>query len=95
MGEMAVVPNWASIKGVRMDHTATTVRSKEFREGGMEIIGDEWGNDVLFSIGNDKEVAGTDGVEVVLPSGTRENTWLRTSGTWSSLLGISVHSLGF
>jgi len=83
------------MEGMRMDSTAMTVCGKEFRESGMEIIRNKGGNDVFFAVGNDEEVMGTNSVEVVLLSRTREDTWLRTSRTGSVLFSICVHGLGF
>jgi len=37
----------------------------------MEVIRDEWSDDIFFTIRNDKEVAGAGVGEVILPSGTR------------------------
>jgi len=90
-----VLPDWVCMKGARVDCTAMAVSGKELRKGGMEVIRDEGGDNVLFAVRNDKEVTGTNGVEVVLPSGTREDTRLGTSGTGSMLFSISLHRFGF
>jgi len=89
-----VVANGTSMKRTRMG-TAATVSSKKFRKGSMEIIRNKGGNDVLFTVGDDKEMTGTGRVEVVLPSRTWEDAWLRTVRTRSSSFSISVHGLGF
>ena len=90
-----MLPNWVCMKGTRVDCAATTISSEEFRESGMEVIGDEGGDNVLFTIRNNKEMTGANGVEVVLPSGTGENARLGTSGTRSALFSISIHGFGF
>jgi len=90
-----VVADRISMKRVRVDDTATTVGGKEFREGGMEIIRDEGGDDILFSIGDNKEMASAGGIEVVLPSRTWEDAWLRTTRTGSMSFSVSIHSLRF
>jgi len=78
-----------------VDHATAAISSKEFGKGGVEIIGDEGGDDVLFAIRDDKEMAGPDGVEVVLPSGPWVDSWLRAVGTRSPSFYISVHCLCF
>jgi len=90
-----VLPNWASVKGARMDGASATISGKEFGKGGMEVVRNERGDDVLFTIWDDEEVAGTHGVEVVLPPGTGKDTRLGTSGTRSAFFSISVHCFGF
>ena len=89
-----MLPNWASVKGARVNGTATTVSGKEFREGGVKVIRDEGGDDIFVAIWNDKEVTCTNGIKVVLPSRAREYTWLRASRTWSTSFCISVHRFG-
>jgi len=83
-----VVPNWVSMEGTRVDHTATAVSSKKFGKGSMEIVGDEGGDDVLFAIWDDKKVTSAGSIKVVLPPRTWVNAWLRTTGAW----GISLAS---
>ena len=90
-----VLPNSASIKGVGMNAAATTIGGKELREGSMEIVRDDGGNNVFLAIWDDKKVASTGGVEVVLPSRTWVDSWLRTVGTGSAPFSISVHGLYF
>jgi len=90
-----VLPNWASMKGARVNGTSATIGGKEFGEGSVEVIGDEGGNDILLTIWNDEKVTCACGIEVVLPPGTREDARLGTSGTGSVLFSISVHSLSF
>ena len=60
----------------------------------MEVVGNEWSNDVFFAIWDDKEVMGASGVEVVLPPRTREDARLGTGRTGSALFSISVHGFG-
>jgi len=90
-----VLSDWVSMKRTRMDRTAAAISSEEFRKGGVEIVGDEGGDDVLFAIRDDEEMASPDGVEVVLPSGPRVDSWLRAVGTWSLSFYVSVHCLCF
>jgi len=78
-----------------VDRTTTAISGKEFRKGGVEIIGDEGGDDVLFAIRDDKEMASTSGIKVVLPSGTWVNPWLGTTRTGSLSFYVSVHCLSF
>ena len=78
-----------------MDCAAATVCGKELGESGMEIIRNKGGNDVLLAIGNDKEVAGACGCEVILPAGAGENTRLGTIGTRSLSLCVSICGFGF
>jgi len=82
------------MKGARVDGTTMSVSGKELGKGGVEVVGNEGGDDVLVAVGNDKKVARTKGVEVVLPSRARKYTWLRAGGTGSMSLCISVHCLG-
>jgi len=74
-----------------MNGATATVGGKEFGEGGVKVIGDESGDNVFFTIWNDKEMASSHSVEVVLPSGTWVDAWLRTIGTWSLSFGVSIH----
>ena len=90
-----MLPNWASVKRTRVDHATAAISSKKFGKGGMEIVGDEGGDDVLFAIRDDKEMAGPDGVKVVLPSGPWVDFWLRAIGTRSLSFYVSVHRLCF
>ena len=90
-----VLPNGVSIERMGMDSTATTISGKKFGEGGVEVIGNEGGDNVLFTVGDNKKVVGTHSVKVVLPSRTRENTRLGTVRTWSMPLNISFHGFGF
>ena len=90
-----VVSDWVSMERAGMNCATVAVSSKKFGEGGMEIVGDEGGNNVFLAIGDNKEMASANGVEVVLPSGTWVDSWLRTIGTGSSSLYVSVHCLSF
>ena len=90
-----VLSDWASVKRTRMDCAATTISGKEFGKSGVEIIRDEGGNDIFFAIRDDKEMAGTNGVKIVLPSWTWVNAWLGTVGTGSLFLYLNVHCLSF
>ena len=87
-----VLPNWMSMKWARVDCTATTIRGEELGEGGVKIIRDEGGDDILFTIRNDKKVAGACGCKIIPPAGTREDARLGTIGTWSLSLSISIYS---
>ena len=90
-----VLSDRAGVKGTRVDGTTTSVGGKELGEGCMEVVGDEGGNDVLVTVGNDEEVTRTNGVEVVLPAGARIYSWLRAGGTRGASLCISVHRFSF
>ena len=82
-------------EGARVDGTTTSDSGEEFRKGGVEIVGNEQGDNVLFAIGDNEKVAGAHSVEVVLPSGTREDARLGTCWTRSAFLGLFVHGVGF
>ena len=69
-----VLPNWASMKGTGMDGASATVSGKEFRKGGVEVVGNKRGNDVFFSIQDNEKVTGACGIEVVLPPRTWEDS---------------------
>jgi len=86
-----VLPDRTGMKGARVDGATASVSGKNFRKGGVEIIGNEGGNDVFVAVGDDKEVTCTNSVEVVLPARTGEDTWLGACGTGSASLCISVH----
>ena len=86
-----MLSGWSSMKRMGVDCTATAISGKEFRKGGVKIVRNERGDDVLFAIRNDEEMAGTNGIEIVLPSGTWVNAWLGTIGTGSSSFCVSVH----
>ena len=90
-----MLPNWASVKGVRMNGTAMTISGKEFGEGGMEIVRNKGGDDVLFAIRDDKEMTGPNGIEVVLPSRSWVYSWLGTVRAWGPPFCVSVHCFGF
>jgi len=60
------------MKRTGVDHATAAISSEELGKGGMEVIGDEGGDDVLFAIRDDEEMVGPDGVKVVLPS----RTWM-------------------
>jgi len=90
-----VLPNWASMKRTGVDCAAMAISGKEFGKGGVEVVGDEGGDNVLFAIGDDKEMMGANGVKVVLPSRARENARLRTSRARSAFFSFCIHSLGF
>jgi len=90
-----VVTNRASMKRTGMDSTTTTISGKKFGEGGMEIIRNEGGDNILFTIRNDKEVVSAGGSKVVLPSWTGEDTRLGAVGTGSLSFGVDFHSFYF
>jgi len=89
-----VLSNWASVKGTGMDCTTMAVSSQEFRKGGVKIVRDEGGNDVLFTIGDDEEMAGLDSIKVVLLARTGVYSWLRAGGTGGTSLCVSIHGFG-
>ena len=90
-----MLSDWVSMKRARVDRAAAAISGEEFGEGGVKVIGDERGDDVLFTIGDDKEVAGTNGIEIVLPSRTWVYPWLGAVGTGSASFYVSVHGLSF
>ena len=90
-----VLSNRMSMKGARVDGTTASIGGKEFGKGGVEVIGNEGGDDVLVAIRNDKKVVGANGIEIVFPSWTRVYTRLRASGTRSASFCVSIHHLGF
>ena len=90
-----MLPNWAHMKGARVDCAAATISSEEFRESGMEVIGDERGDNVLFAVWDNKKVAGACGRKVVSLARAREDTRLGTVGARSVSFCVSVYGLGF
>ena len=89
-----VLSDGMGVKGARVNGATASVGGKEFRESSVEVIGDKGGDDVFVAIRNDKKVTRTDGIEVVLPSRARKYTWLRTCGTRSMSLYVSIHCFG-
>jgi len=89
-----VLSDRMSMKGARVDGPTTSIGGKEFGKGGVEVVRNKGGDDVLVAIRNDKEVAGANGIEIVLPSRTRVYAWLRASGTGSVSFCVSIHCLG-
>jgi len=87
-----VVPNGSGMEGTGMDSAATTIGGKKFWECGIKVVGNERGNNVLIAIGNDKEMTGASGCEIVLPTRAWEYAGLRTTGTGGLPFGISIHS---
>jgi len=73
---------------------AMSIGGEEFRKGGVEVVGDEGGDNVLFTVRNDEKVAGTNSVKVVLPPRSWVNSWLRTIGTRGASLCVSVPCFG-
>jgi len=90
-----VLSNWACMEGARVNCATTTVGGEKFREGGVEVVRDEGGNDIFVAIRNDKEMVGACCGEVVPPAGTREDARLRTVGTGGLSFCVSIHGLGF
>jgi len=89
-----VLSNRTGMKGARVDSTATSISGKELGKGCVEVVGNKGGDDVLVAVRNNKKVTRTNGIEVVLPARAREYTWLRTCGTGSTSLHVSVHRFG-
>jgi len=85
-----VLSNGTGMKGVRVDSAAMSISGKEFREGRVEVVGNEGGDDILIAVGNNKKVTHTNRVEIVLPTWSREYTWLRACRAWSMSLCVSV-----
>ena len=90
-----VMPDWTSMEGARVDHTAMSISGQELGESGVEVIRDEGGNHILIAVRNDKKVTRTNGVEVVLPSWTGEYSWLRARGARGAFLCVSIHRFSF
>jgi len=90
-----VLSNWTSMKRTGVDCTTTAVSSEEFGESSVEIIRNEGGDNVLFTIRDNKKMAGTNSIEIVLPSRTWVNSWLRAVRAWSLSLCISFHRFSF
>ena len=88
-----VLSDRISMKGARVDGTTAPIGGKEFGKGGVEVIRNKRGDDILVAIRNDKKVASANGIEIVLPSWTRVYAWLRASGTGSASFCISIHCL--
>jgi len=83
------------MKRMGVDRATSAISSEELGKGGVEIVGDEGGDDVLFAIRDDEEMVGPNGVKVVLPSRTWVHSWLGTIGAWGPSFCISVHHFGF
>ena len=66
-----VLSDGTGVKGARVDSATASIGGKEFRKGGVEVVGDKGGDDVLVAIRNDKKVTRTNSVEVVLPARAR------------------------
>ena len=88
-----VLSDRMSMKGARVDGTTASIGGKEFRKGGVEVIRNKGGNDVLVAIWNDKKVASANGIKIFFPSQTGMYAWLRTSGTGSASFCVSIHHL--
>ena len=89
-----VLSDGTGVKGARVDGTASSIGGKELEKGHVKVVRNEGGDDILFTVRDDKKVTCTNGVEVVLPSGARKYTWLRAGGTRSASLCISIHRFG-
>jgi len=83
------------MKRMGVDCATTAISGEELREVGVEVIGDERSNHILFTIGDNKKVAGASSVKVVLPSRTWVNSWLGTVGTWGMSLCVSIYRFRF
>ena len=90
-----VLSNGTGMKGARVDGATASVSGEKFGEGCMEVIGDEWHNDVLIAIRDNEEMTCTSSVEVVLPARARKYARLRACGTRSMSLCVSIHHLCF
>ena len=74
-----------------MDSAAMSVGGMEFGEGVVEVILNKGGDNIFFACGDDKEMVGPIGVEVVLPSWTRMDTGLWAYRGWSLILLVSLY----
>ena len=57
--------NGTCVKGTGVDGAASTVGSQQLREGGVEVVGNEGGDDIFVAIWDDEEMTSTSGGEVV------------------------------
>jgi len=74
------------VERARVDSAVATVSGKEFGEWIAEVITDEGGNHIFVAERDDKEVASTSGVEVVLPARTGMGARLRSERGWHVIL---------
>jgi len=88
-----VLSDRTSMKGARVDSTTASIGGKKFGKGGVKVVRNEGGNDIFIAIRNDKKVASANCIEIVFPSQTRMNTWLRTSRARSASFCVSIHHL--
>ena len=72
----------------RVNGAAQSSCCQEFRKGGIEVVRNEGGNDILFSVGDDEKVSSAGGVPVVAPSWTRKPTGLGSVRSWSGVFLI-------
>ena len=82
----------SGMKGARVDGAIVSVSSKEFGEGVVQVVPNEWGNDIFISKWNDEEVASPVGIEVILPARSRMGAWLGVSRSWH-LVFLALHQL--
>jgi len=89
-----VLSNGTGMKGARMNGATVSIGSEKFRESHVEVIGNERGDNVLFTVRDNKEMMRTNGVKIVFPTRARVYAWLRAHGTWSTSLCVSIHRFG-
>ena len=75
-----------------MNGAVTPVRSKELGEGVTEVVANERGDNIFVAEWDDKEVARSHGIEVVLPARTGVSAGLWVSGGWR-LVFLVLHQL--
>jgi len=66
-----------------VDCAATTISSKEFGKGSVEVVRNKRDNDILFTVGDNEEMTGPNSVKVIFPPRARENARLETIGARS------------
>ena len=72
----------------RVNGAPTSLGHQELWKGTVEVIRDKWGNSVLLTIRDDKEMAGAHSIPVIAPPRAGKNTGLRTFRRQSSMLRI-------
>jgi len=74
------------MKGTRVNGAVVSIRGQELREGVMEVVMNEGGNNVFISKWNDKEMMCPIGVKVILPARSWMGAWLGVSRGWHLIL---------
>ena len=69
----------------RMNGASMPLGRQKLQKGAVKVIGDERGDGVLLAIGDNKKVASSSGIPVIMPSGSWKHTGLRTIWGWSGM----------